>query len=355
MVYYTNKLFEKVLKEPAASCNKLVAISGYSSASFLKKFINEFPNHSIILMIGMATYGISEKNHDEFKKICKEHSEVKVMYRIGKPANHMKIYQWYLNDNPVAAFTGSANFTEMGFQLHQEVMVPIKDSFQSLLEEIAVHYIDCCDSEAAEKIPLYKDEYNEELMEINEASTDYSSYLPQTEDRAFHNRPMEFDYLSMPFNLRKSYISLEKLNLELILKNDLHWDTKGLNEWNRPGRKFADSYINVERSDQVAIGGDIFFPRNEIVTVITDDNQKFSVKRTGPYGKKLKIVDENTNFYEYFVTRLGKTKGELLSLADFENYGSTSVNFYKKEEDKFLLEFLSNDQRKNDNDREEEF
>lgn len=343
MPFYTEDLYKKVIQEPAEYFNQLKVISGYASAKFLRRVVCDFPNHQITLIVGMAPQGISIRNHEEFKNICKSFSNVRVYYQTETPSNHMKIYQWYLNEDPKVSFIGSANFSETGFFEQNEILSPMIDIFSTLIDEVLSHSIFCLHEQVLNKIPLYEDEKFKTLGSegsLNEKDikvlNNYSSSDVKSKQDYTHN--------CNKVNLKKMLLSnlhltsYNHVTVELMLKDDPHWQSKSLNVWTRPYKIKDNSYIDIGRTNNFGGRKLDFFPRNVNFQLISDDNIQWIVKRVGEYGKELMVI-EGINFYEYFLYRLGIKEGRAISYNDFYNYGRANVDFYKLSDDQYLLDF----------------
>lgn len=354
MAFYIEDLYKKVIQEPAEYFNYLKVVSGYASAGFLKKVIADFPDHKVTLIVGMAPLGISVKNHEEFKKICTSFPKIKVFYQTETPPTHMKIYQWYFGESPGVSFIGSANFSEAGFLGQNEILSPMIDIFSTLIEDILSRSVFCLDEEVLSRIPLFED-----IESIKSSSEEFISRKPVNYDMLLLNRNYDDNVFKSKEKKTHNKVNLKKMLLnnlrltpynhitvELMLKDDPHWESKALNVWTRPHNTKSDSYINIERTNKLGETKWDFFSRNADIQVISDDDTQWIVRRAGEYGKELKVI-EGISFYEYFSHRLGITEERSLSYKDFYNYGRTNVDFYKLNENQYLLDFSLNTYKDN--------
>jgi len=81
-------------------------------------YLNELKQKSksieLELIVGMTPKdGLTTSNHNGFKKLVRDEfsHNFKCNYIKNRPPVHSKIYIWCNNDEPVLAFTGSANYT----------------------------------------------------------------------------------------------------------------------------------------------------------------------------------------------------------------------------------------------------
>ncbi|MDB6352154.1 NgoFVII family restriction endonuclease [Trichococcus sp. K1Tr] len=345
MVFYTENLYKRVIEDPAIHFNQLKIISGYASAKFLKRVTDDFPDYQITLIIGMATQGISMQNHQAFREICKKFANVQVFYQIESPPTHMKIYQWYVSGEPGVSFIGSANFSETGFFGQKEILSPVIDIFSKLIDEVLLKSMFCLDEQVLNKIPLYDEEGNA-LDSERECNNELINFKEQSPKKVNNQNISENfrDYAHNKVDLKRLLLNNLRLTpynhvtIELMLKDDPHWESKSLNIWTRPNNTKENSYIDIDRTNKLGDSKLDFFPRGINIQLISDDNKEWIVKRAGEYGKYL-IVVEGMNFYEYFSTRLGIKEDRAISYDDFYGYGRTKVDFYKLNGDQFLLDF----------------
>ena len=290
---------------------------------------------SAILIIGMAKNGISIKDHETYKKVCKEYNNVKVYYKKDDPSNHMKVYQWYRNGKAELSFVGSANFSKTGFFVNDEILATNLNVFSNLIDDIILESIFCLDENVDNFIPFYKD-INEHLQEMINVSNFESNIENFNRDKNIQSK----NKINLKKLLLTNFVSNEfsKASVELVLKNDPHYASRGLNNWNRKYNNEKDSYIDIERTNKIGLNKNDFFPRDSKIKLISDDHVEWTVRRTGDYGKKL-IVTNGINFYEYFRKRLELEKGTKISYAHLLDYGRTDIDLYKISESEYLLNF----------------
>lgn len=120
-------LARKVLFEPLQTgADRLCILSGYATpnmASWLIKNLKEFKSGPIdlSLIVGMVPFdGLSIAVHEGFKELQKakmphEVAHYQCSYVCDSTPVHAKVYVWLKGDEPIMAFTGSANFTQSAF------------------------------------------------------------------------------------------------------------------------------------------------------------------------------------------------------------------------------------------------
>lgn len=346
MVFYTEELYTQVIKKPAKHFNHLKIISGYASAKFLRKLLIDYPSHHVTLIIGMASQGISRIDHQEFQNICSKYSNIHVFYQIELPPTHMKVYQWYLDDSPHVSFIGSANFSENGFFGQKEILAPTIDDFSVLIETILLRSMSCLNEKVDSLIPFF--EVNDDRGFVpGESGVTYSTggnAIPHKASKKQIVSEKDGTYSKSKVNLKRLLLNNFRLTpfnhatVELMLLEDPHWQTKSLNVWTRPYNTKEDTYIDIDRTNKIGNYQYDFFPRGVHIQLISDDNVQWLVQRTGEYGKDLVVV-EGVNFYDYFSSRLDIREDRPIAYKDLLEYGRTNVEFYKVNDDQFILDF----------------
>lgn len=329
MPYYTNNLIKKVIEEPAKLSDELVIVSGYGSPSFLKDIIQRIPRHKIKLILGMTPHGISRENFEGFQELNNNEKNVDVLFQIEDPPTHIKIYQWYKKGKPNYSFLGSANFSHSGFELQNEILATSDKDFVKIISDILPLCLNCTDEKITEFIKIYEGEDYKKIENIKEILGEYGNEELTSKPYINNPRPKKFSRsTSVPITHR--------VKVKLILENDSSYHSKGLNIWNREGKDEKDSYIDISRHYRTF---DKFFPKNEPVALETNDGLHFLVERQGGYGKELVILNEETNFYDYFSRRLELDTPRPISYADLVSYGRTDVEITKIGNDRFKLNF----------------
>ena len=315
----TNELFEKALIEPLhKDANKLYIVSGYATAlmamrhlSFAKVLRKTF---SIHLIVGMCPQdGIEKRNHLAFIDLqsLRFGVDFNCNYVVENPSVHSKVYAWYKDDQPIAGFVGSANYTQNAFSasmreiLSDESPVECLAYYNGLIRET----VNCAEDNITELVDIYDRKIiRKEVEEETEADTAAST----------------------------NNTGLLKITLTLLDRYGEVPARSGLNWGQRIGREPNQAYINIPAE----IGRSAFFPeRRETFTVVTDDGKQMIFVRAQAGGKGLESTLNNSLLGEYFRYRLELKNGEFVKLEHLLKYGRTDVDFYKIDEENYYMDF----------------
>lgn len=314
----TRGLYQKILINPLqTSANKLMIVSGYATATMASKHIKDAldikPDLSISLIIGMApSDGIDISAHEGFLDLVENPAianfECKYVYEM--PAVHSKVYVWCQDDEPVSAFTGSANYTQPGFisPNRQEVLLAC-DPNKALryYETVEPHTIFCNHGEVQDYV----------LFTKNNRRT-IGKQLETAKDTVDTNG------------------LVDKVTLSLLQKGGEVAPKSGLNWGQRPRREPNQAYIPLPA--HIARRG--FFPLGKThFTVMTDDRKYMILRVEQQNDKAITTPLNNSLLGEYFRNRLGLANGKFIRTADLLRYGRTDVDFYKIDDETFYMDF----------------
>ena len=251
--------------------------------------------------------GIERAQHVALNKIVAQGafgSSMACNYIIRNNPVHAKTYVWLKDGTPVAAFTGSANYTLTGFGRSQI------EAMDSVDPNIALQFYKRCLLHTASC----------DAMDIEDA-------IAITETRVFNNNPQA--------DPEGDSVTLSLLDTH---SNDTH-KRAGLNWGQRDGRNPNQAYIPVPR----AVQSSGFFPDcGEQFTVLTDDGDSFIFVRAQENGKALHSTLDNSQIGEYIRSRLGVRLGEYVTRQHLVKYGRTDITFTKIDEETFILDFRPN-------------
>lgn len=304
----TDDLFQRVLIEPVSSsgADTLMAVSGYATANMVYHHLKMLEGSKIDLnvIVGMAKKdGIERAQHVALNKIVKQSAFKNTMacnYMVKGNPVHAKVYVWLRGDEPVSAFSGSANYTLTGFGRSQiEVMdaVDPKDALQ-FYKQCLLNAVSC----DAENI--------EGRITITETHT--LNVNPQV-------------------NFKSEFVTLS-----LVTKTGDTHKRAGLNWGQRPKRNPDQAYIPVPR--EVQLSG--FFPdTTKPFTVLTDDDDSFIFVRAQTNGKALHSPSDNSQIGRYIRSRIGVSSGEYVTRHHLDEYGRTDITFTKIDEETYFLDF----------------
>ena len=327
---------KKIIEEPSKKSDELVIVSGYASSSFLREVSNIIPNHKIKLILGMSPQGISERNFNGFREISENRENVDVFFQICEPATHIKIYQWYLRGRPRYSYLGSANFSFAGFHKQREILATSDRDFDELINSIFNDCLHCLDSTIEKYIKVYKDEKYNKLLEIKEEMEEYVTE-EEKKPRSITYKKNDDKFLPKKMIIKNTHRSnLNGVNVNLVLPTDSSWDRRGLNVWTRNNKTKKDSYIDLDK--KISEFNKIL-PKDKMFVLETEDGMDFLVGRKGEYGRELVMVNEDTNFYDYFSKKIELDTCRLISYADLEAYGRTSIKITKIGNNRFKLYF----------------
>jgi NgoFVII restriction endonuclease len=76
--------------------------------------------------------------------------------------------------------------------------------------------------------------------------------------------------------------------------------------------------------------------------VMTDDGKEFICVRAQENGKGLHTTLNNSLLGEYFRYRLELKSGAFIRKSDLLRYGRTNVDFYKVDEETYMMDFSVN-------------
>lgn len=316
----SDDLFSEVLLKPAEQgADELFIVSGYASAVMASYHMEQLKkqgvNVKIHLLVGMTSRdGLSLTNHQTFKKLMENEFSDKFTcsYLAEYPPVHSKIYSWFKKGKPVDAYIGSANYSQQAFVLNSQKEIASKcnpekafEYYQSLIDQS----IYCTHQEVEEQIAFYNNQ-NEVLSNkdiIDEENADY-----------------------------KAPIGLDKITVSLLQTNgDIH-QSSGLNWGQREGRNKNQAYIPL----QTKVWRSDFFPEiGQHFTVKTDDKKILLCTRAQQNGKALQTPSNNSLMGEYFRHRIGVKSGKFVTKNDLLNYGRTTIDFYKTDEEEYQMDF----------------
>ena len=316
----SSDLFSKVLLKPAKDgAEELYIVSGYASAVMASYHLEQLKknriNAKIHLIIGMTSRdGLSLTNHQTFKKLMESEypDNFTCSYLAEYPPVHSKVYSWLSNNNPIDAYTGSANYSQQAFVLKSQREVANKcdphsayEYYKSLINES----IYCTHQEVEEHIAFYNSQNitlsNRDIIE--EENTDYEA----------------------PTGLEKQTVSLLQSNGEIHKSSGLNW---GKREGREPNQAYIALQADIWRSD-------FFPPVGQHFTVRTDDKKILVFTRAQQNGKALHTPSNNSLMGEYFRNRLGLANGSFVEKEDVINYGRTTIDFYKIDEEQYQMDF----------------
>ena len=303
----TDNLYQQILIDPASSGNnELFIVSGYASATFLNKHIseitNKYPEIRLNLIIGMHQ---KRNDHSAYINIKNLYPNFHGYYYSGRPGVHSKTYCWVKDGIPCIGFSGSANYSQKGFEnsLQQNQMVEdnpsaIKKYFQTLLKN----------------------------------SLKIEDYVPSEDD--------SIDPINVEGSVAPGSIEWIKYNdsarISLLMENGETASRAHLNWGQRPGREPNQAYLPIPKGVQK----EGFLPeRGYRFTLITDDKKTFDCVRAQDNGKAIETTNNNSELGKYLRDRLNLDLGSFVDKEDLIRYGRTDFLLRKLDDETFFFDF----------------
>ncbi len=303
-------LYEKILISPAKRATDLYILSGYASATFAKKHLEDCleinSKLKINLIIGMKRKGATD--HDAFVDLIKKYPEnFSGYYFQGKPEIHSKVYAWFNAESPLPGFSGSANYSQFGFFEKRQGNQMLGDSS----EEIYKYF----KSKVTDSIKI-------------------ENYVPSTEEKIVADPfsgsllPGQIEWIENDVSVR---ISLLSRNGELPIKSGLNWGQRP--EHNRDPNQ---AYLSIRQSARK----EGFLPETGFTfTLLTDDKQTLDCTVQQEGRKAISTTNDNSEMGVYFRKRLGIPLKKMVYKKDLENYGRTDFLLKKINNETFFLDF----------------
>tara|TARA_B110000003_G_scaffold276064_1_gene320712 strand:+ start:2965 stop:3906 length:942 start_codon:yes stop_codon:yes gene_type:complete len=309
---FTDNLYEKVLLGPVREgCDELFIVTGYASATFLRKHLRDIrsinPDVTINLIRGMKKLA----DHSGYLSVVNEFADsFNGYYYKGRPEVHSKTYSWIKDGVPFIGLSGSANYSQNAFlaNLQQNQMgiddpTEIRDYFfrlRSDSQKIQDHIPD--ESEAIENIP-------------------FGASLPP--GKGVWIEPMKSVRISILSGIKRLYGQVAPID-------SLNWGV-------RPTRKKQTEAVLNIRGDGQTPG---FLPEHgRTFTLLTDDGVTMDCKVYQSGRKAISTTYNNSEIGIYFRNRLKVPSGTLVTKEHLIKYGRTDFVLTKINYDTFALDF----------------
>ncbi|WP_461202528.1 phospholipase D family protein [Enterococcus sp. N342-3-1-2] len=322
MKFFDTNLYENVIIKNAKLSNKLRIISGYGSAKFAKKVMNDFPHLSIDLFLGMSLQGISKENHSEFIALMTLNDKFQVFYQIENPVTHIKLYQFLNDDKVIATFCGSANFTSHGFIEWHEMLTITEENVSGLIENQQNISLLANNSFIEDYILFYDENIlNIDANTVNSFETDNSiikNIETRTQTKKITNNKL--------FWSRLNRSSLEEIKIPILYENSKLYAPVNAKFFNSIGYLMQPNGVSFEK----------FFPIGESLQFLTDDG--IVLQGEVPIGKSRRLYFHR-EIYDYIFSRLNISENKPLVWEQLLNYGRTDIVVYKEDNKHYLLDF----------------
>jgi len=321
---YSKNLYDSVLLNPFKNENvsKLTVITGYSHPSIVDRHFKDIDNDrfNLKLLIGMGNTSLIE--HRTYKQMMVDlfPERFECYYIKNNMRVHSKLYNWSNDTGNNFSILGSANYSQNGLitNTQKELLYKINNDNSEMISQYLTTIFDnsiiCTDENALELI-----RYGESIPQIPDVEVDLQNGM------AIEIPPVN-NYLGYR-------ISLLKRNGDVPQRSNLNWGQ-------RPdqNREPNQAYIRVPKYLQ-DIG---FFPdryKHFIIQDISDEDLIFMAVRAQDNGKAIHSTENNSIIGTYFRNKVGVNLGNPIKLNDLINYGKTYVDFYKVDDETFLIDF----------------
>lgn len=331
MATYTENLYQNIFGNYANRFLQLRIISGYGSAKFLKRVMDEYPHLNIELYLGMTAEGVLIDNHNEYLLTCRQNEGIKVFYQISGIPNHMKILE-YSNGIEKKLLVGSANFTENGFIYQKELMTEIEETLDFLFEDQINRSMLCTEQNIADFVNLYSEplelQIDTEDDKINNLEDSTPSVIAAT---VIHDKPSIYynNLILLRRNIDWDYYKKFKLPIVLHSHRNHHWASTGINAWTEQRKPV------LEQTSRLLFKN--VFPDGEEFYIYTDDKLIFRAKLTGKFSRQLELL--NADLYRYILNRLKLEENKPISYESLLRRNSTSLYFERINFNEFYMSF----------------
>ncbi len=321
----SSNLFQEILiKPPHNGANTLYIVSGYATSAMtfhhIQKLHSKKIHINVHLIVGMtAQSGLSQVNHRGFQKLVQHDfaGSFECSYIRTPPPVHSKLYAWFNDNHPVTGFMGSANYSQRAFgNAQRELMIPCSaadgfDYFQSLAGDT----ISCTSPDADKFIQAFKSRYDARQQRKTQPLDDSSVDTKLADDDPDH---VCVSFISSRYN-------------DVAPRSSLNWGHRF--EYKRErNQAYIPLKAKVYNSD--------FFPLPpQHFTVHTDDNDTLICRRAQQSAKAIETPHNNSLLGRYFRKRLGLSDGQFVTKEDLLRYGRTDVDFYKVDDENYLMDF----------------
>lgn len=311
----TDDLYDFALRNPAKNNQSLYIVSGYSSATFTRRHLNDLDTLKtgidVNLIIGMPS---KRSDHQGYLALKQQYKNLlNVSYVNSSPPVHVKAYAW-LGSNP-EGFSGSANYSQPGFfkktqvnQLLQTDPIAIKSFYDSLL---------------ARTIPIEK---------FTPSATSNIINIPQP---AGSVPAGGIEWLIPDVAVRISFLARDGT---LPIASGLNWGhstaSKNKDKPNQP-RNRNDAYLSI-RADAKREG---FLPdKGFTFTTIADDGYLMDCVVAQADRKGVQTTDDNSILGAYIRSRIGVKTGAFVTIDDLIRYGRTDFTLIKLDDETFRFD-----------------
>ena len=331
---YTKDMYNNIMLDPFKSGHTdLTIITGYSNPAMVSRHMADINDKkfNINLLIGM---GISKLDRNAYIKLEKMYGESFNCFIMPKNKKvHSKLYRWLNINEDVEVYLGSANYSQNGLT---------KENQKELLYKINEQFIESVNSyiksSFSKAIPVIEID-DSELLKV-------SAVGEATRVEKNLNNGGHLELLSKE-GFKGIRLSLLARDGTLPGRSGLNWGQR--EEYNRePNQAYIKVPVAVQRMD--------FFPKRGVHFIIEQktiekslnikDNSIgehvdsiFFATRAQAKGKAIESTENNSILGKFFRYKIGIPFGDPITLDDLINYGKTYVDFFKIDDETFIMDF----------------
>jgi len=315
---FTNNLYKIALCNPAKVDSSLYVVSGYSSATFTKRHLEDInsidKNIDVNLIIGMTG---NRNDHQAYLDLKKYYKDLLNVYYINSyPEVHAKAYAWLGHDT--LGFSGSANYSQQAFIGSQVNQLEHTDP-----NTVKIFY----DALLPRTVPI----------------TAYTPFQPTTipiiPQQKGSVQPGRIQWLIPETSVRISFLAR---NGEVPAASGLNWGhSKAPKNKNKPAqlRNRNDAYLSI-KTDATKEG---FLPdKGFTFTMNADDGFIMDCVVAQEGRKSVETTDGNPILGEYIRKRIGVPSGKFVTTSDLYRYGRTDFTLTKLDDEIFEFDISLN-------------
>ena len=303
-----------ILLEPTKiGFNELYIVSGYASATFLNSHIRELEkshnNIKINLIIGMPCKRVDHFGYLNLKNNFRNQLHVYYLNHDLHPPCHAKVYAW-LGDKASIGFSGSANYSQNGFNSNKQINQMIEDDGQ---------------------------EIKEFFNQLKAFSTPIEDYVFDSSSE-YDLEIVEGEVLPGDVNI----IDLHTVQISFLAKNGELPKASGLNWAQSKARKKLkrapnQAYFKVPK--KVHEYSNILPDRGKTFTLVTDDDKSFDCVVAQDNNKAIESTYDNELLGAYIRKRLGVDSGQPVKKEDLLRYGRTDYTLKYMDDETIYFDF----------------
>lgn len=320
---YIRDLYQDVLKKNMTDSHHLDVISGYVSSVFLEQILEEFPEVSLNIYVGMALEGISLNEHKSYIQLSNLYEDqVKIYYQIETPLTHAKIYSFRKNNATKVTYAGSANFSQNGFKEYQEILVKLRQPLDHLFVEAGEKSLECRHPDIHQYISFFGEE--------DEPVSDESGRVREEPEPLGTNKNSQSVPMSdISRRLYRKVLKKPEMVIPILPENVSSMSDRGINA------RFRNQDPYLIESNNYPFAN--YFPTETVFNVVTDSGKEFKCHLSKQDYSRLIF---EPSLYDYLRTRLGVREERPLTHGDIKKMGDNLIYVSKKDENTYYFNFF---------------